>query len=360
MKVRKYYVQDMKEGMLRIREELGPEAVIIQSRKVRKKGLRGFFTSRQMEVTAAVETASRFKQAGQANGDDVQKNIQEEIGELRTMINRLLNRSHMPRKDKEQEWEELENWRLQLQQQDVLEELIEDFLTEIKTEIAGEVQLTEEVIGLILRQKIRKKLRVAPEKSAAVQVFVGPTGVGKTTTLAKLAARYAFYHSEKVGIITIDHYRIGAVEQLRTYADIASLPLEVAVSPGELKRALEKLSNCQRILIDTAGRSTLNIPHIQELAGYLRNLPAAEIFMVISATTKARDLRLICKNFNCMAYNRLIITKVDETDTYGTLLNSIYLSDLPVIYLTTGQNVPDDLCLADVEKMSALILGEAE
>lgn len=353
-------MQDMKEGMLRIREELGPEAVIIQSRKVRRKGLKGFFAPRQVEITAAVETSPSSKPAGQANGVNFQKKIQEEISELRIMVNRLLTRNHTPKEIKEQEREELENWRLQLQRQDVFTELIEEFLAEINAELAGEVQLTGEIIGLILRQKIRKRLKVAPEKSAAVQVFVGPTGVGKTTTLAKLAARYAFYHSEKVGIITIDHYRIGAVEQLRTYADIASLPLEVAVSPGELSRALEKLSGCQRILIDTAGRSTLNLPHIQELAGYLQNLPPAEIFMVISATTKARDLRLICENFRRMDYNRLIITKIDETDTYGTLLNSIYFSGLPVIYLTTGQNVPDDLCLADAEKMSALILGEAE
>ncbi|MGI6307380.1 MAG: hypothetical protein ACOX1X_02015 [Dethiobacteria bacterium] len=359
MKVRRYYVQDMKEGMLRIREELGPEAIIIQSRKVRRKGLKGFFTPRQMEITAAVGNPLPPEPVEHSNGTAFQK-IQEEIGELRLMINRLLTRDHAPEEIKEQERGELENWRLQLQQQDIFAELIDEFIAEINTSLAGEVQLTKEIIGLILRQKIRKKLKVAPEKSAPVQVFVGPTGVGKTTTLAKLAARYAFYHGEKVGIITIDHYRIGAVEQLRIYADIASLSLEVAVSPGELSRALEKLSGCQRILIDTAGRSTLNLTHIQELAGYLQNLPPAEIFMVISATTKARDLRLICENFDRINYNRLIFTKLDETNTYGALLNGIHLTGLPVIYLTTGQNVPDDLCLADVEKMSSLILGEEE
>lgn len=346
--------------MLRIREELGPEAVIIQSRKVRRRGLKGFFAPRQVEITAAVGISPSPEPVKQDGGGVSRDEIHEEISAVRMMIDRLLSREHIPEEVREQDYEELEKWREQLKQQDIFPELIEEFLTEIKAELAGEVQLTEEIIGLVLRQKIRKKLKVAPEKSAAIQIFVGPTGVGKTTTLAKLAARYAFYHSERVGIITIDHYRIGAVEQLRTYADIASLPLEVAVSPGELNRVLEKLNGCQRILIDTAGRSTLNLPHIQELAGYLQNLPPAEVFMVISATTKARDLSLICKNFRPMDYNRLIITKIDETDTHGALLNSVHLSGLPVIYLTTGQNVPDDLCLADVEKMSALILGEAE
>ena len=351
-------MQDMKEGMHRIRKELGPEALIIQSRKVRQKGWRGFFAPRQVEITAAVGKPP-LEPVKQPGGTAFQK-IQEEIGELRLLLNRLLVRGPVPAENKDQDQSGLESWRLQLQQQDVYAELIEEYLTEIEAGFAGEIQLTEEIVGLVLRQKIRKSVRVAPEKSAQVQVFVGPTGVGKTTTLAKLAARYAFYQGEKVGIITIDHYRIGAVEQLRIYADIASLPLEVAVSPGELQRALEKLNGCQRILIDTAGRSTLNLNHIQELAGYLQNLPPAEIFMVISATTKARDLRLICENFRRINYNRLIFTKLDETSTYGALLNGIHLTGLPVIYLTTGQSVPDDLRLADAEKISSLILGEED
>lgn len=342
--------------MHRIREELGPEALIIQSRKVRKKGLKGFFAPRQVEITAAVRKPP-LEPSKHPGGAAFQK-IQEEIGELRLMLDRLLVRGSVPAGIRDQDQTGLESWRMQLQQQDVYAELIEEYLTEIEAGYAGEVQLTEEIVGLVLHQKIRKSLKVAPGKKAKIQVFVGPTGVGKTTTLAKLAARYAFYQGERVGIITIDHYRIGAVEQLRIYADIASLPLEVAVSPGDLQRALEKLSGCQRILIDTAGRSTLNINHIQELAGYLQNLPPAEIFMVISATTKARDLRLICENFRRVNYNRLIFTKLDETSTYGALLNGIHLTGLPAIYLTTGQSVPDDLCLADVEKISSLILGE--
>ncbi len=352
-------MQDMKEGMLRIREELGPEAVIIQSRKVRLKGLRGIFAPRKMEITAAVESPSRVDFERQYDRN-VQAKIQEELSELKMMVNRLMNRDFIPSDIRDRERKELQKWRLQLQRQEVLEELIDEFMTEIQESLFGEIQLTEEITGLILRKKMRKRLKTAPEKGAQIQVFVGPTGVGKTTTLAKLAARYALYQGERVGIITIDHYRIGAVEQLRTYADITGLPLEVVMTPRELQHALDKLSGCQRILIDTAGRSTLNLVHIQELANYLGNLPPAEIFMVISATTKAQDLKLISENFRCMNYNRLIFTKLDETNTYGVLLNGIYLTGLPVIYITTGQSVPDDICLADLDKISSLILGEEE
>lgn len=350
----------MKEGMLRIREELGPEAVIVQSRKVRLKGLKGFFAPRKMEITAAVENNSRFKEQNNTYEIELGEKIREELGQLKAAVSRLAARDSIPGEIKEKEREELKRWRQRLQQQELFDELIDELMEEIKHGLLGEIQLTEEVVGLILRNKIRKRLKTAPEKSSSIQVLVGPTGVGKTTTLVKMAVRYALYQGEKVGIITIDHYRIGAIEQLQTYADITGLPLEVVMTPKDLQQALEKLSYCQRILIDTAGRSTLNLAHIQELANYLGHLPPAEIFMVISATTKARDLKLICENFRCMNYNRLIFTKLDETDSYGILLNGVYLTGLPLIYLSTGQNVPDDICLADKDKISSLILGEEE
>jgi len=132
------------------------------------------------------------------------------------------------------------------------------------------------------------------------------------------------------------------------------------MSPKELRSAVERFNGYQRILIDTAGRSSLNVPHIQELAGYIQKLPPCEIFLVISATTKNQDLQLICENFRPLAYNRLIFTKLDETNSYGVLLNGSFLTDMPVIYLTNGQSVPDDIRLADVEMMSSLILGEEE
>lgn len=342
---------------MRIREELGPDAVIIQSRKVRLKGLKGIFAPRKMEITAAVENPPRGREHERLE-DSFQKKIQEELGELKMMVNRLAGRDFLPAEVKARERGELQKWRLQLKRQEVLEELIEEFMTEIQESLLGEIQLTEEIAGLILRKKLRKRLKTAPEKGAQIQVFVGPTGVGKTTTLAKLAARYALYQGERVGIITIDHYRIGAVEQMRTYADITGLPLEVVMTPRELQHALQRLSGCQRILIDTAGRSTLNHVHIQELAHYLQKLPPAEIFLVISATTKSQDLRLISQNFRCMNYNRLIFTKLDETTTYGVLLNGIYLTGMPAIYVTTGQSVPDDISLADLDAMTSLILGE--
>lgn len=353
---------------MRVKDELGPDAVILESRRVRMKGLRGFFMPQRMEITAAVdESPFRMRKPDQLPQLEMEKGIREELSELKKIITQLVMREEKPPEITEQENELLKYWRLQLEQQEILPELVTELLEEIKVyldEIKGylseQVRLPHEVAELFLRKSLRKRLKTIPEKGAQLQIFVGPTGVGKTTTLAKLAARYALYQGENVGIITIDHYRIGAVEQLRTYSEITGLPLEVVVTPRDLRQAIEKFNKCQRILIDTAGRSTLNLSHIKELSGYLQNLPPAEIFLVISATTKTRDLQLITENFRCMNYNRLIFTKLDETGTYGLLLNGIHYTKLPVLYMTMGQSVPDDICLADVDKIAALLLGEEE
>ena len=342
--------------MVRIKQELGPNAVIVQSRKVRRKGVLGFFTPPQIEITAAVETPERL-QSGLPRNNSFQGKIERELSELRTLINRLLARDSMSAEEKKRERRELEIWRSRLEEQEIYSELITQYLEEIKGSLSGEIQLTEEIVGIMLRKKVRQSLKVDQEKTAPLQVFVGPTGVGKTTTLAKLAARYALYHGERVGIITIDHYRIGAIEQLRTYADITGLPLEVAMSPRDLRRTLSKMTGFQRVLIDTAGKGTLNTRQINELSNYLQHIPPAEIFLVISATTKAQDLRLIIDNFKQTQYNRLIFTKLDETKSYGVILNGAYLTGMPIIYLTTGQSVPDDLELADLEKITDLLLG---
>ena len=351
----------MREGMLRVKDELGPDAVILESRRVRAKGLRGFITPSRLEITAAVDSSASHNHVPQPPPPrEMDKGIREELIELKNIVTRLVLREEKPAQVSRKENEQLQRWRHHLEQQEVIPELIHELLEEVSALINEDIQLPEAVASLFLRKSLRKRLHTVPEKGAPVQIFVGPTGVGKTTTLAKLAARYALYQGEKVGIITIDHYRIGALEQLRTYSDITGLPLEVVMTPKDLRQAIEKFNGCQRILIDTAGRSTLNKPHIQELAGYLKNLPPAEIFLVASATTKMQDLKLITENFRCMNYNRLIFTKLDETSTYGFIINSAYYTRLPVTYLTMGQSVPDDICVADVDKISALILGEEE
>ena len=198
----------------------------------------------------------------------------------------------------------------------------------------------------------------APHKK--IMMFVGPTGVGKTTTIAKLAARYAYKQSSrhKVGIITLDTYRIGAVEQLMTYAKMMKLPIETVVDPNDFEEALEVLRHNDYILIDTVGSSQHDREKIEKLSSFLRVNTFAEINinLVLSAITKYEDLSDVYKNFSILPIDTLIFTKLDETKTYGNIFSLLLDTKKPVSYFSIGQEVPDDLMEANAEYLLTGIL----
>src|SRR5699024_3000009 len=181
--------------------------------------------------------------------------------------------------------------------------------------------------------------------------FIGPTGVGKTTTIAKLAAEEVLTDRAEVGFITSDTYRIAAVEQLRTYANILNVPLEVVNSPQDLPIAHEKLGNVQRVFMDTAGRNFRNELFVSEMSSMLQHHEHHEIFLVLSLTMKYEDMRTVVRNFSHYKIDKVLFTKLDETGTVGPIFNLLDEFDLQLSYLTTGQNVPDDIC-----KLSANII----
>ena len=193
------------------------------------------------------------------------------------------------------------------------------------------------------------------EDGQGIAVFIGPTGVGKTTTIAKLAANFALVAGKKVGVITTDTYRIAAVDQLKTYADIIGIPFEVVFSPKELNTAVAKTQDRDLILIDTAGRSPSNQLHINELRSYFQGVPV-EVHLVVSATTKESDIPRLVEVFGEIPIDRVVITKLDETTTYGIILHVSKLAKAPISFVTTGQGVPDDIEVADGQHIK-LILG---
>ncbi len=186
-----------------------------------------------------------------------------------------------------------------------------------------------------------------------IMMFVGPTGVGKTTTIAKLAARYAYQLNSrhKVGIITLDTYRIGAVEQLMTYAKMMRLPIETVVDPSDFEEALNALRHNDYILIDTVGSSQHDKEKIEKLSSFLKVNSFAEINvnLVLSAITKYEDLVDIYNNFSILPIDTFIFTKLDETKSYGNLLSLLIDTKKPVSYLSIGQEVPDDLIEANAD-----------
>ncbi|WP_339320207.1 flagellar biosynthesis protein FlhF [Paenibacillus sp. FSL R10-2734] len=204
--------------------------------------------------------------------------------------------------------------------------------------------------------------RIADGISQDTQIvyIAGPTGVGKTTTIAKLAAEQLFKYGRKVGFITSDTYRISAVEQLRTYAAILNVPLEVVQSPGDLQRALFRLESCDLVIMDTAGRNYRNDMLVAELQSLLAKELRSETYLVLSLTSKSRDMKLIAEHFGRYKLDKVIFTKLDETGSYGPLFNVLNDFPLTLSYMTNGQNVPDDLLMASKEQLSEMLLGTGE
>jgi flagellar biosynthesis protein FlhF len=190
--------------------------------------------------------------------------------------------------------------------------------------------------------------------------LVGPTGVGKTTTLAKIAAAYLATHSPSIALITIDTYRIAAVEQLKVYGEIMRVPVEVVISPAQLDAALEKHANRDLILIDTAGRSPRDSVCIEELATFLTPDRGIDKHLVLSAVTREKELLETIDQFGRLAIDRTIFTKLDECRTLGVLLNVQIRNPAPLAFLTNGQRVPEDLLHIDQEMVSRLILPAGE
>ncbi len=218
----------------------------------------------------------------------------------------------------------------------------------------------------LLRKMVPVRLEqdlVPPQKK--IMMLVGPTGVGKTTTLAKLAARYAYLMEKKykVGIITLDTYRIGAVEQLMQYAKMMRIGIEAVVDPPEFITALQTLQHMDIILIDTVGSSQYDKEKIDKLQQFLasNNEVGIDVNLVMGAPTKLEDLRAIYRNFSPLGIDTLIFTKLDETRGFGNIFSLVYETEKPISYLSVGQEVPDDLMCADSDYLvESLMEGRAK
>jgi flagellar biosynthesis protein FlhF len=201
---------------------------------------------------------------------------------------------------------------------------------------------------------------VLAKKRPKVVFFIGPTGVGKTTTIAKIASKFKLEQEKKVALLTADTYRIAAAEQLRTYANILDIPLSVVYTPEDIGREVEAVADCDLILVDTAGFSHKNDSQREDMQTLLESLPEEyerDIYLVLSATTKYKDLVEITDSYQAYCRFALIFTKLDETGAYGNIYNIRMHTQAPLSYITTGQNVPDDMEEVDTQKLVKQLLG---
>ncbi|MBD0380340.1 flagellar biosynthesis protein FlhF [Paenibacillus sedimenti] len=256
-----------------------------------------------------------------------------------------------------------------LEQRLLDQEVDATYVGQLIDEIAVEHEEAQETVtDESAHHSVRRKLnevfgnhsskRILPQ--TRVVHFVGPTGVGKTTTIAKLAAEQVLKYQRKVGFITSDTYRIAAIEQLKTYATILNVPLEVVFSPQDLAKAFHNLEGCDMIFMDTAGRNFRNEMYVSELNALLKSQGNSETILVLSLTTKYRDMRAITNNFNKFKLDKVLFTKMDETDSYGAIVNLVHEFSLQLSYVTNGQSVPDDIQEIDEQQIIDLLLEEPQ
>ena len=374
MVIKKYIVSNMNEALTRIRHELGKDAVIISQRKIRKPGIKGFFSDKQIEVTAAAENSS--KEVNNKKSDD---NFNDSLQDLkRIMENEIKSKQEVETPEEkvhivqevnplEEEVKEMKALLNKVIKNTTKEEVIKvDELLEIMKDLDIDmefyedlkVRVGEENIKDNLKTIIKEDIQISLDELRGNVVLVGPTGVGKTTTIAKLAGRLSLIEKKKVGLITVDTYRIGAVEQLKTYAEIMNIPFKVVITIKEMEEAVNSMNDCDIVLIDTTGRSSKNTMQISELRAFVQKAKPDCVNVVISATTKNKDIKTILEGYKELEYNQVIVTKLDETTTYGSLYNIQRRADKPLKFITTGQNVPDDIKIPTKDEVLRFIFGE--
>jgi flagellar biosynthesis protein FlhF len=258
--------------------------------------------------------------------------------------------------------ESVSGWRKTLLDMDIQESIVEQLLVALHEDEDPPGDRSRHIYLNLFKQVVNLlEPAYRSLESARVLTFVGPSGVGKTTTLAKLATRFSLYDHKKIALVAVCTYRIGVVEQLHAYGEFLGIPVEVVMTPAELASVLESHSDKDYIFIDTAGRSAWNAGQVLELKGFLDVVEEPrDIFLVLSSATKNRDLAKIACEFRKISYSKLIFTKLDETETHGSILNLVCALGTPAAYLTNGQGVPDDIIEAAPTKIAKLLFRGVE
>ncbi len=360
----------MNDALMQVKKDLGSDAIILNSKQIKDKGVFGLFKKNRIEVIAALDPhpIQKKKQSTQQvetrqfkspvvpkmTNDLDQQQVLQEIKQLRQLVASKTFQGNNPFTAP---FDVLFQFLLE---QGVSNEVAENMVLTIQ----GDVESTESEEQMLfsfeqfLKGKFEANLHNPSPSHKQVIQFVGPTGVGKTTTIAKVAAKTMLEEKKRVAFITTDTYRIAAIEQLKTYARILDVPLEVVYSREDYEKALDKFADYDHIFVDTAGRNYRELNYVQELKHLIQMADGNSItYLVLSLTAKGTDNAEIYHIFKNVGIHQLIFTKADETTTYGMLINLCFGQQAGVAYVSNGQNVPDDLVQVDANYLTELILS---
>ena len=410
MTERTYQADTMANVLGEVKGDLGRDAVILRTRSFRKGGLLGLIGGKPMwEITAcaasdlsgddgrgqyvaqiplerspeplhdqgepepkvppaghphAAAALARLAAASPSGGNGAAR-LAGEVSDLKQMVSILLGQgSHSP----SPAVGPLGYLYTNLVAQDVEPCIAEELIDSLRMDLTGRQQCDETLVRTELSNRIAGRIETVDPTGqlgdnpgqCRVVALIGPTGVGKTTTIAKLAANFKLRQGLRVGMITIDTYRVAAVDQLQTYAEIVEVPLRTVLSPPELRQAVYALRGMDVVLIDTTGRSQNDLLRLSQLRSFLDAADADEVHVVVSAASNPRCVRGILERFSPLGANRLLVTKLDEASTYGAILNMVRSGVGPMAYVTSGQEVPDDIAPANAEDLAWKIMGGRE
>ncbi|WP_088187730.1 flagellar biosynthesis protein FlhF [Desulfosporosinus sp. FKA] len=381
MRVRRFVGDNVAETMGKVKRELGSEAVILQTREFREGGFLGLFGTMKVEITAAIEEKPalglntpryEFKREEERaskvppvlDPPGHQEILQNDLKSMHLLLEKLNQNIEILGSEKKVWPSVLQKWADRLQNRGVSEPLIkclighvQQILPEDKWEDDDQVyaQIEAEMIQICGPTGPIQTDREKPQ----VIALIGPTGVGKTTTIGKLAAGFSIVDKRNVALITADTYRVAAVEQIKTFGEIIGVPVDVVMTPSELQVAMSRHQDKDLIFIDTAGRSPHHDLHMSELRAFLKKANPDYTMLVMSATTQLADQLKIYQRFKDLS-THFIFTKLDETESPGVILNFLDQAKLPTAYLTNGQNVPDDIVAANSNRLVRFVFGEGK
>lgn len=305
------------------------------------------------------------RKTGAASVQDEPASLERDIESIKRMVGRMMQSVARPAEGRTTD--ALTRHYLALLENDVAAEIVDEIVGEIRDDLTPRELADPAAVRHAVLQRLAALVPVstdAPNLTGAGGgplkiALVGPTGVGKTTTVAKLAATYKLRHGRRVGLITSDTYRIAAVDQLRTYAGIIGVPIRVVATADDVAPALESLSNCDVILIDTAGRSPRDGQRIAELEQFLAHVRPDQTHLVVSGTSSESAILAAAREFARVKPDRMILTKLDETANFGVLLNVARRLQIKLSYVTTGQEVPDHLEPGRADRLARMALDGA-